>query len=103
MLRRYPGTVRLRQALPPLFVLSLIVLLFTSLFLPLARFLLVVEVIVYLFTLIAVGIQTSLKQKEWTLIFGIPLAISIMHVSWGTGFIWSMIGGIFTKTALEKN
>src|ERR1043165_9261324 len=43
MLRRYPDTLRWRQALPPLFVLSLLVLVVLSIFLPLATLLLVVE------------------------------------------------------------
>ena len=36
MLRRYPGSLRWRQALPPLFVLGLVVLLLASIWLPLA-------------------------------------------------------------------
>jgi len=30
-------------------------------------------------------------------LFGVPLAIAIMHVSWGTAFLWSMIKRIFKR------
>ena len=103
MLRRYPSTVRLRQALPPLFVFSLLALIITGFFLPLFWVLLAAEVIVYALTLFMVGLMTAFKYKKWPLVFGMPLAISSMHVSWGAGFLWSMIGGIFAKTTLEKN
>jgi succinoglycan biosynthesis protein ExoA len=103
MLRRYPGTLRLRQALPPLFVLSLFGMGITSFFLPSFRVLLAAEVIIYLLILLGVGLQAAIKHKKLSVVFGMPLAISFMHVSWGAGFLWSMISGVFTITALEKN
>jgi succinoglycan biosynthesis protein ExoA len=103
MLRRYPGTLRLRQALPPLFVLSLFGMGITSFFLPSFRVLLAAEVIIYILILLGVGLQAAIKHKKLSVVFGMPLAISFMHVSWGAGFLWSMISGVFTITALEKN
>lgn len=103
MLRRYPGTLRLRQALPPLFVLSLVGLVIAGFFLSLFRVLLAIELIVYIFTLCLVGIQTAVKHKNFSLFLGLPLAISFMHISWGVGFLWSMISGIFTSNNVEKN
>ena len=47
MLRRYPDTLRWRQALPPLFVLSLVTLLLLSVFFPVAGLLLVAELFLY--------------------------------------------------------
>ena len=102
MLRRYPNTLRWRQGLPPLFVLSLIGLGIPGIFLPLFRVLLAAEIIVYAFALIAAGILAAFKQKDFSLVFGLPLAISCMHIFWGAGFLWSMIGGVFTKHDPEK-
>jgi glycosyltransferase involved in cell wall biosynthesis len=103
MLRRYPSTLRLRQALPPLFVLSLLGLVIAGYFLSLFRVLLAVEMIVYILILFVVGLQIALKHKNFSMFFGMPLAISFMHVSWGAGFLWSMISGVFTNAVLEKN
>jgi glycosyltransferase involved in cell wall biosynthesis len=102
MLRRYPNTLRWRQGLPPLFVLSLIGLGILGIFLPLFRILLATEIIVYAFALTAAGLQAAFKQKEFSLVFGLPLAISFMHLSWGAGFLWSMIKGVFTNHGPEK-
>ncbi|MDP2994945.1 MAG: glycosyltransferase family 2 protein, partial [Anaerolineales bacterium] len=102
MLRRYPNTLRWRQGLPPLFVLSLIGLGITGIFLPLFRVLLAVEIILYAFALTAAGIQAAFKQKKFSLVFGLPLAISFMHISWGAGFLWSMIKGVFNNHDPEK-
>ena len=102
MLRRYPNTLRWRQGLPPLFVLSLIGLGILGIFLPLFRVLLATEIIVYTFALTAAGVQAAFKQKKFSLVFGLPLAISFMHISWGAGFLWSMIRGVFTNHVPEK-
>ncbi len=103
MLRRYPATLRLRQALPPLFVVSLLGLAILGFFLPLFWILLAAEIIGYMLTLITVGFQAALRHGNFLLIIGIPLAISFMHISWGAGFLWSMISGSLTNPALEKN
>ncbi len=97
MLRRYPNTLRWRQGLPPLFLLSLIGLGISGIFLPLFLVLLGAEIILYAFALTIAGVQAAFKQKKISLVFGVPLAISSMHISWGAGFLWSMIGGVFTN------
>jgi GT2 family glycosyltransferase len=102
MLRRYPSTLRWRQGLPPLFVLSLIGLGILGVFLPLFRVLLAVEIIIYAFALTAAGLQAAFKQNKFSLVFGLPLTISSMHISWGAGFLWSMIKGVFTDHDPEK-
>ncbi len=102
MLRRYPGTVRWRQALPPLFVASLGLLAILAVFLPLFRWLLAAEGLVYLAVLAASGLQAAFRQKKAILAAGLPLAIATMHISWGAGFLWSMIKGIFTPGAARK-
>jgi succinoglycan biosynthesis protein ExoA len=91
MLRRYPGSLRLRQALPPLFVLSLIGLLILALFWLMARYLLLFEVMVYLLALLAGGLPIAMRKKDPVLAAGIPGAIALMHLSWGTGFWMSLL------------
>jgi glycosyltransferase involved in cell wall biosynthesis len=91
MLRNFPGTVRWRQALPPLFVLSLIGLTLISIFFPLGWWLLAMELILYLSVLLLAGLQSAIKHRKFYLLPGLPVAIAAMHLSWGSGFLWSML------------
>ena len=91
MLRRYTNTIRWRQALPPLFVLSLITLAVVSLFIPFTGFILAGELMAYILVLFAVGMQVSIRKKYLYFAIGLPLAISVMHVLWGSGFLWSIL------------
>jgi succinoglycan biosynthesis protein ExoA len=97
MLRRYPNTLRWRQALPPVFALSLLSLTLFSIFIPLARILLVAELLIYFSIMILVGFYVALQQRKAYLIFGLPLAIAAMHLSWGSGFLWSILTSSFPK------
>lgn len=91
MLRRYPGTLRWRQALPPLFVLTLIILLVLSPLVPVARLLLAAELLLYFFIMILAGFRAGLRERSAYLVMGLPLGIFAMHASWGSGFLWSML------------
>ncbi len=91
MLKRYPQTIRWRQALPPLFVFGILMLLLLASFWQIARWLFILVVALYLFILLAGSIPEVVKQKNLLLLIGIPLAIMTMHFSWGTGFWWSII------------
>jgi succinoglycan biosynthesis protein ExoA len=98
MLRRYPDTLRWRQGLPPLFVMSLLAGMILSIFYGLFRILLFSVIIIYLLILVLAGFRSAILKKDAGLIFGLPLAISTMHISWGMGFLWSMI-----RTKPEKS
>ena len=91
MLRRFPDTIRWRQALPPLFVLSVAALALISIFLPLASWMLIAELALYFSVLFLAGIHAAIKQRKPFLLFGLPLAISAMHIAWGSGFLWSRL------------
>ena len=91
MLRRYPQTLRWRQALPPLFVVSLFLLPLLSIFWPILWALFVIELVIYILLLLLAGIQGSRKQRDSGLIIGGPLAIMVMHLAWGSAFLWSLI------------
>jgi glycosyltransferase involved in cell wall biosynthesis len=91
MLRRYPDTLRWRQALPPLFVLSLVGLILFSFFIPFARILLVTELLLYFSIMLLAGLYAALRHKKAYLIWGLPLGIFAMHLAWGSGFLWSIL------------
>jgi glycosyltransferase involved in cell wall biosynthesis len=97
MLRRYPGTLRWRQALPPLFTASLIgfALLFWW---PPARWLVALEIAVYGAVLLVAGLLSAVHQRKPYILIGVPLSIATMHLAWGGGFLWSMILSMLKRT-----
>ncbi len=97
MLQRYPHTLRWRQALPPLFVLILFVLIVLSLFIGIARYFLAAQLFAYFFVLVLAGIKLAIKKNTGSLLLGLPLAISTMHMAWGAGFLWSGISSPIEK------
>ena len=97
MLRRYPDTLRWRQALPPLFVLSLLSLSILSVFIPITGILLAGELLLYFSIMILAGLQAAFRQRRAYLVLGLPLAIAAMHISWGSGFLWSILSSGFRK------
>jgi succinoglycan biosynthesis protein ExoA len=97
MLRRYPDTLRWRQALPPLFVLGLISLSMLSIGIPLAGILFAAGFLLYFSILLVAGLHAALRQQKAYLILGLPLAIAAMHISWGSGFLWSALTSSFKK------
>jgi succinoglycan biosynthesis protein ExoA len=90
MLRRYPDTLRWRQAIPPVFVASVIFLLAFSFWIP-TRFLLGLELLAYVGILFAAGAILAVKRNQIGLFFGFPIAVATIHFSWGGGLLWSMI------------
>lgn len=97
MLRRYPMTLRWRQALPPMFVSSLIGLSILGIWFGLFRFLLAAEILTYLSVLSLAGLRAAQKRQKPLLVIGLPLAITSMHLSWGSGFLWSMLTSLAHK------
>jgi len=89
MLQRYPTTIRWRQAVPPLFVASILFLGIFSFFNPFTRIILGVELGTYLLTVILIGLQTAIKHNNLCFVL-MPFAIITMHFSWGGGFIHSL-------------
>ena len=87
MLKRYPETLRWRQALPPAFVLGLVVLALVGFIWPIAWPVFAVIVGLYLAVQFVPAIQISLKAGDIRLSIGVVIATLIMHFSWGTALI----------------
>lgn len=90
MLRRYPNSLRPRQAVPPLFVLSLLALPLAGLIWPWLQWVLLAEVVSYILLLLGAAFFKTLEVKQIKLLVGIPLAMATMHLSWGAAFLWSL-------------
>ena len=97
MLRRYPHTLRWRQALPPVFVFFLFVLIVLSLFVGLARYILAAQLLFYFIALGSAGLKLAIEKGKGFILIGLPLAIMTMHIFWGAGFLWSGISDLFVK------
>lgn len=95
MLKRYPHTLRWRQALPPAFVLILASLIVLSLGLTIAQVFLALQLSFYFLVLGFAGLLMAIKKKKGFLLLGLPLAITTMHIAWGAGFLWSGITSLF--------
>ena len=90
MLLRYPDTFRWRQ-LSGAFVLTWLILGLLSIWFLLARWLLLAEAVVYGSALLFAGIQSAYRRRDLALALRVPLAIAVMHFSWGGAFLWSLL------------
>jgi succinoglycan biosynthesis protein ExoA len=61
---------------------------------PVARWLLGIEVGVYTLALLVAGLQEAFRKRDLALLLGVPLAIATMHLTWGAAFLWSWMGSI---------
>jgi len=92
MLKRYPETLRWRQALPPAFILGLLVTLLVGFFWKPSLYLFAFAAGLYLLVLLGAGIHMAIKKRDILMVIGIPLAIINMHFSWGAGFLAGVFG-----------
>ena len=93
MLKRYPDSLKLRQALPPLLVSGLAVLLVLSLVIKGFWPFFLLAAGLYLVVLLAIGTQIAIQKKDIIMIPLVAIATLSMHFAWGTGFIY----GLFSK------
>ena len=91
MLKRYPDTIRWRQALPPLFVLGVFLLAILGLFWRPAWIVLGSVIALYLVIQLIPAISIARRQQDLKLSFGILLATLTMHFAWGSALIVGLI------------
>ncbi len=92
MLKRYPETLRWRQALPPAFLLGLVLTLLVGIFWLPSLVLFASVLGLYFLILLAVGLNMAIKKSDILMMIGVPFAIITMHFSWGAGFIAGAFG-----------
>jgi len=88
MLRKFPNSLRWRQAIPPLFVLTMIILGISSIFAPFARIILGTGVGLYLLALFTSSIIESVIKKDGCYLL-MAIAFATIHFCWGGGFLYS--------------
>ncbi len=80
--RRHPGSLKLRQTAPPLLVVTLVAGLLGGLW---VRPLLAIP-LAYLLTVVGSGL--IVVPRAGLAALGVPLALAVMHISWGIGFLF---------------
>ena len=90
MLHRHPQSLRWRQALPPLFVLTAILLAVASIFWYPARILLGIQLFLYGAVVLLGGAMEALRKCDAALLLGFPLAVCTIHFAWSGAFLWSI-------------
>jgi len=92
MIRRHPGSIKLRQTVAPIFAASIPLLLATGFWLRPAWWLLAVELGAYF--LLALFFAFGLMRRSsggFRLVVLLPVIFGIIHLSWGTGFLLGLV------------
>lgn len=102
MLLRHPASLRLRQILPPTFVLGSAALALGALRLPAARTALLVVWGVYLVALLERGLAVAFRAKSLAMVATVPAALLVVHGMWGAGFLAGLVYRPPARTAERR-
>ena len=89
MLKKFPESIRWRQAIPPLFVLFLLLIGLVSFINPIALIIFTVVTALYLLIMLLASIYETVRSRN-TCYLLMGFALITMHVSWGSGFLFSI-------------
>jgi len=92
MVRREPRSIRLRHAVAPIFVLSLIGLSVAGIFWKPAQWLLLTEILLYLSAAVAAGWKATNSRLGQVLLM--PLVFATIHLTWGTSFLLQLLKSV---------
>jgi succinoglycan biosynthesis protein ExoA len=87
MLKLHPASIKLRQLVPPLFVVSLVLLGALSFLSPLFAVLLAALVGVYVGVVLVVSVGLAVRGGDFSLLLCLPFTFLVIHFCWGTGFL----------------
>jgi hypothetical protein len=85
-----------------IFVLTWPVFGILSIWFPTAMYILIIEAILYGMLLLFAGAQSAISRNVLLFLWGTPIAVLIMHFSWGIGFIWSIVEFLGTRLRIRK-
>ena len=91
MIRLHPESIKLRHAVAPLFVLSLVVLVIAALIWPLLIWLLLIESTVYLSMGLIAGVHATRANPHILSILLMPVVFATIHLTWGTSFLTRLV------------
>jgi len=89
VLQKHPRQMSLRHFIPPLFVLSLSLSILLAVLTPWGRVLLALVAGSYLIANLIASTITAAKKGWWNFPL-LPLTYAILHLSYGSGFLWGL-------------
>jgi cellulose synthase/poly-beta-1,6-N-acetylglucosamine synthase-like glycosyltransferase len=87
VLQHHPNTLVLRQLLPPLFVLALLI---SAAFIPITPWPFIGVAGLYLLAVLAGSVQTA-ARAGWAALPFLPLIYPTLHLAWGIGFLYGVL------------
>ena len=99
MFKKHPDSVSISHLIPPIFAISLILLLILGFFFKKLFWLLIFFIMIHLIIGLILSIN-NLLYKKIKYIFFTPLIIFLLHLFWGMGFIFGLISIKFKKSNL---
>jgi len=91
MLTKQPKSIRPRHAVPPLFLLGVIVSGLLSFFNTMFFILFAAVLGLYLLATLTASFNACRKEKNMTLLPFLVIVFIVMHFSWGGGFLYSLV------------
>jgi cellulose synthase/poly-beta-1,6-N-acetylglucosamine synthase-like glycosyltransferase len=102
MLRKHPGSLRWRQAIPAGFVAALTLLGAAAFVVPAVRGPLAALLAVYGTTVAATALSLCAREGDWRRLPALCAAFVVVHLSWGTGFVTNLATGARWPYALSS-
>ena len=94
MVLKHPASIKIRHLIAPLFVLSLVVLLVVGILFPIAWWLLLFELGLYLLLGLVFGVTLAQKTRNGVLSpLVMPITFLTIHSVWGASFILGLFIG----------
>lgn len=90
VLQKHSRQMLPRQFVPPLFVMTLLLLCLMTPFFTLGKLLLAATLITYALLNLGASISAA-RRTEWSLLPLIPMAFTIMHLAYGSGFLVGLL------------
>jgi hypothetical protein len=87
----------LRQFMPPMFVIGLVLGAILSLCIPIIGLLYGAVILLYLVAGMMIGLKLSRKHQSAALVLAMPFTFFILHLSYGIGYIHGIIKLLFKK------
>ncbi len=87
VLQKHKMPTSMRQLVPAMFVLTLTLLACLSLFLPIARLVLICELAVYGLAAGAFAVAACARPSRWKFLPMLPIVFATYHLSYGIGFL----------------
>jgi GT2 family glycosyltransferase len=95
MIRRQPGSTRIRHLVAPAFVSSLVLLSVFGAIWPPAWLLLLVELAIYFLAALVAGSQVARRNRSGLgLTLFMPIVFATIHLTWGTSFLLGLFGRV---------